>query len=290
MCYILLYIACYITCYVQAGLLDPPRIENQWCFIAGYIPQYIARPILSAIQHMVMLYSVCIYHAIQQLGYIASHIYSILLYSTYVMLYSTCIYHAIQQVRLYMFPHIQHLAIQHICYAIQHMLRAGAVQHPAIQHIDQLYSNYYSRGQSYIAPVQAIQRDPRFQMALSDSDDDDGPRSRSLITFMKMSNCVAAWPHGPHRARKEQKELFIFNLSLRGCGHARPGGGPGFRQCVPWRHESVQFPDAWASGRQLCSYVRVTARCMRCIQVPAGSIRVPAASPVHPRRVLAAPQ
>ena len=116
-CYILWYIACsgYITCCVQAGLQDPPLIENQWCYIAGYIPQYITRAILSAIQHMVMLYSTCIYHAIQQiklysfphvqhicyiahilcyiahtytmvyslLGYIASLIYGILLYSTY---------------------------------------------------------------------------------------------------------------------------------------------------------------------------------------------------------------
>ena len=85
MCYVLWYISCYITCYVQAGLLDQPRIENQWCYIAGSIPQCIAGAILSAIQHMVMLYS-------------------------------TCIYHAIQQIRLYSSPHIQHLAIQHICY------------------------------------------------------------------------------------------------------------------------------------------------------------------------------
>ena len=26
-----------------------PRIENQWCYIGGYIPLYIARAILSAI-------------------------------------------------------------------------------------------------------------------------------------------------------------------------------------------------------------------------------------------------
>ena len=88
MCYVLWYISCYITCYVQAGLLDPPQSVSQWCYIAGYIPQYIARAILS--------------HSIGVL----------------VMLYSMFIFHAIQQIRLYSFPHIQHLAIQHTLYAI----------------------------------------------------------------------------------------------------------------------------------------------------------------------------
>ena len=233
MCYILWYKAFYITCCVQAGLLDQPQMENQLCYVTGYIPQYIARAILSALQHMVMLYSMSIYHAIQQ-------------------------------IRLYSSHHIQHLAIQHIFYAIQQMhipcyiagkaiylpsqmafcyiahilcyiahaysrcyLAQQAIQLPSyiascyIAHIlcyiahayTMLYSligyipsliysmilascyivhilcyiaHAYSRcyiapgymahrsaiqqclqqGQSYIAPVQAIQHDPRFQMAL----------------------------------------------------------------------------------------------------------------------------
>ena len=129
------------------------------------------------------------------LGYIASLIYSILLYTTYLMLYSKCIYHAIQQVRLYIFPHIWHFAMQHIFYAIQHMnipcyIACQAIQLPSyiascyIAHILCYIAHEYSRcyiapgyiahrsaiqrclqqRQSYIAPVQAIQHDPRFQM------------------------------------------------------------------------------------------------------------------------------
>ena len=120
MCYILWYSTCYMPCCVQAGLLDQPRIENQWCYIAGYdIPKYIARAILSAMWHMVMLYSMSIYHAIQQ-------------------------------IRLYSSPHIQHLAIQHIFYAIQHMhipcyLAGKAIYLPSYMAL------------SYIAHISAIQ-------------------------------------------------------------------------------------------------------------------------------------
>ena len=186
MCYILLYVACYITCCVEAALLDQPRIENQWCYIAGNIPQHIARAILSAIQNWVMLYSmsiyhaiqqirlyssphICIYHAIQQVRlYIFPHIWHFAVQHIYIMLYSTCIYHPIQLVRLYSFPHIQHLAIQHIFYAIQHMQIASAIQHPAIQHIDQLYSNAYSSVKAIQHPCK-LQHDPRFQIPAGSS-------------------------------------------------------------------------------------------------------------------------
>ena len=102
-CYILWYIACYIICCVEAGLLDPPWIENQWCSIACVYT---------------MLYS--------RLGYIASLIYSILLYSTYFMLYRTCIQQVLYSTRLYS------TLISYIA-----MLIAGV---KAIQHQCKLYS------------------------------------------------------------------------------------------------------------------------------------------------------
>ena len=61
------------------------------CYIAGkaiYLSSYIA---FSYIAHIVCYIAHAYTMRYSLLGYIASFIYSILLYSTYFMLYSTCI-------------------------------------------------------------------------------------------------------------------------------------------------------------------------------------------------------
>ena len=47
--------------------MELPRIENQWCYIACYIPQYITHAMLNDKDHTKMICSMCPYHAIQHI-------------------------------------------------------------------------------------------------------------------------------------------------------------------------------------------------------------------------------